>query len=304
MALPNSGFGERLRAERESHGVTLEEIAARTRVSVRLLRSIETEKFGELPGGLFNVAFVRQYARHAGLDEDAVVAEFKQLTQPVEVAIMPEALPEDRGASFVEGFIERARQYQVTPPIIMTVVLALVAGAVIFAQWDWNSGFSALSETVLGEDWRSDEATAAPAVSAPATSASAVPYVEPKPVKAVHVELSMTDTVWIRAVADGQRIFQRTFRSGDSESVEADQTVLLLVGNAGGVAVSLNGDGMPPVGLPGQVRRVLLTERGMEILQPPKEDGESDSQRPPQVQASNELLDGRPALAHGVRPSN
>jgi hypothetical protein len=130
------------------------------------------------------------------------------------------------------------------------------------------------------------------------------PYVEPKPVKAVHVELSITDTVWIRAVADGQRVFQRTFRSGDSQSVEADQHVLLLVGNAGGVAVSLNGNSMPPVGLAGQVRRVLFTEQGMEILQPPKDDGESDSPRPPQVQASSTLLDGRPALARGATPSN
>ncbi|MDA1313960.1 MAG: DUF4115 domain-containing protein [Acidobacteria bacterium] len=304
MASPNLGFGERLRTEREANGVTLEQIAARTHVSVRMLRSIETEKFNELPGGLFSTSFVRQYARHAGLDEDAIVAEFKRLTQPAEAVVATEALPQNLGASLVESIIERARRYQVTPPIIMTLVLTLVAGAVIFAQWDWNSGFSAISETILSEYDGSDQPSSTPAASAPATSTGAAPYADPKPVKAVHVELSMTDTVWIRAVADGQRIFQRTFRPGDSESVEADQNVLLLVGNAGGLAVSLNGDGMPPVGLSGLVRRVLFTEHGMEILQSPKEDGGSDSQRPPQVQASNLPLDQRPALARRVTPSN
>ncbi len=305
MALPDSSFGERLRAAREAQGVTLESIADQTRVSVRLLRAIETEKFDELPGGVFNIAFVRQYAHHAGLDEDAVVDEFKQLTQPVASSITLEDLPDDRGASLIEGIIERAREYQVTAPIIMTVLLAFVAGAVILAQWDWDSGFSALSETVLGEDWESGgEATTRP-TSAPAESAGVVPYVEPKPVKALQVELRMTATVWIRAVADGERVFQRTFRSGDHQSVEADENVHLLVGNAGGVALSLNGDAMPPVGRSGQVRRVLLTKRGMEILQPPAKDGGgSDSQRAPQVQASTASSGGRPALARSVTPSN
>lgn len=302
MVSPNPNFGERLRAERETRGVTLEEIADRTRVSVRLLRSIETEKFDELPGGIFNIAFVRQYAHYAGLDEDAVVEEFKRLTQPAEAAIVPELRPEDRGATLVEGVVERAQQYQVTAPIVLTLLLALVAGAVIFAQWDWDSGFSAMSETILGEDWESDGATTTTA-STP-TNAGVTPYVEPKPVKAVHVELSMTATVWIRAIADGRRVFQRTFRSGDSESVEADENVHLLLGNAGGVAVSLNGDAQPPVGTSGQVRRVVLTKRGMEILQPPSKGGESDSPRTPQVQASMGPSGGASALARGVTPSN
>ena len=43
----------------------------------------------------------------------------------------------------------------------------------------------------------------------------------------------------------------------------------LLVGNAGGVAIALNGRVQPPIGERGQVRRVVLTPSGMEIVTPP-----------------------------------
>ena len=239
------------------------------------------------------------------MDEDAVVEEFKSLARPIEVALGVEEIPEDRGATIAESFVERARRYQVTAPIVLTVLLAFIAGAVMLFQWDWDSSFSALGETFFGEEWTSVEPSTPPAASAPATTAGIIPYVEPKSVKAVNVKLSMTATVWIRAVADGERVFQRTFRSGDSESIEADQDVRLLVGNAGGVSVSLNGKAMAPVGLSGQVRRVLLTKHGMEVLQPPsKQDVDSESPRAPQVQASNAPTAAEPALARSVTPSN
>lgn len=306
MVSPEDNFGARLRAERESKGITLEEISSRTRVSVRLLSAIEEEAFGELPGGVFNVAFVRQYAKQVGLDENAVAEEFKALTQPTELAVLktPEPVEEDRGATLIEGVVERAREYQVTAPIVMTVLLAVIAGAVMLAQWDWDTGFATISESFLWEQEQAQAPSPTPTGTASPTTASVRPYVERKPVKPVSVQLSISATVWIEAIADGERVFRRNFRSGETPEVEADEQVRLLVGNAGGVSVSLNGEPMPPVGTSGQVRRVLLTERGMEIVQPPpKSDEDGESPRAPEVQASNSPSDGEPALA-SIAPSN
>src|SRR6185436_4737344 len=77
-----SGFGEKLKREREAQRTSLEEISAATKISVRLLEAIEAEHFERLPGGIFNVNFVRQYARHLHLDEEQVVGEFRALTVP------------------------------------------------------------------------------------------------------------------------------------------------------------------------------------------------------------------------------
>ena len=81
-------LGERLKSEREAQGIKLEDLSARTRVSVRLLSAIESEDFDQLPGGVFNVSFVRQYARHVGLDEDEIVAEFNEIARPGELKLI------------------------------------------------------------------------------------------------------------------------------------------------------------------------------------------------------------------------
>jgi cytoskeleton protein RodZ len=69
-------FGEHLKQEREQRGITLDEISLSTKISTRLLRALEEEKFDQLPGGIFNKGFVRAYARHLGIDEEQAIADY------------------------------------------------------------------------------------------------------------------------------------------------------------------------------------------------------------------------------------
>ncbi|HEX6465075.1 MAG TPA: helix-turn-helix transcriptional regulator [Vicinamibacterales bacterium] len=72
-------FGPHLRRERERRGISLEQIAARTNVSVELWMGLERNDFSQWPGGLFARAFVRDYANAIGLDPDDVVGDFCRL---------------------------------------------------------------------------------------------------------------------------------------------------------------------------------------------------------------------------------
>lgn len=78
MAVARTGedFGSRLRAAREGKGVSLRDIANRTKISVRVLEALERNEITRLPGGIFSRAFVRAYAAEAGLDPDSVVDDF------------------------------------------------------------------------------------------------------------------------------------------------------------------------------------------------------------------------------------
>lgn len=70
------GFGERIQREREMRGISLDEIAAATKIGARSLRALEEEDFGKLPGGIFNKGFVRAYARYLGIDEEQAVIDY------------------------------------------------------------------------------------------------------------------------------------------------------------------------------------------------------------------------------------
>jgi cytoskeleton protein RodZ len=83
-------FGQDLKKARESKGVALEAIAAATKITTRYLQAVEREEFDQLPGGVFRRSIVRSYARFAGLDEDAWVKRYLEISQPEETPISEE----------------------------------------------------------------------------------------------------------------------------------------------------------------------------------------------------------------------
>jgi cytoskeletal protein RodZ len=69
-------FGKELQHERTTRGISLESIAAGTRVSERYLAALENGDHASLPGGVFNKGIVRAYCRHLGLDEQDWLQRF------------------------------------------------------------------------------------------------------------------------------------------------------------------------------------------------------------------------------------
>ena len=71
-------FGDRLRRQRERQGVALTEIAETTKVAVSLFASLERGDCSRWPGGVYNRAFIRGYAKAVQLDPDETAAEFAE----------------------------------------------------------------------------------------------------------------------------------------------------------------------------------------------------------------------------------
>lgn len=99
-------FGERLRKQREQRGITLEAICGVTKISVRMLRAIEDEKFDQLPGGVFNKGFVRAYARQVGLDEEEALSDYLDALQESQIQEQ-NILPDLRASHLSGGEAER-----------------------------------------------------------------------------------------------------------------------------------------------------------------------------------------------------
>jgi cytoskeleton protein RodZ len=86
------------------------------------------------------------------------------------------------------------------------------------------------------------------------------------PNAAVRVELTADEPVWVLARSDGKYLFSGTLGAKESRTIEAASTVLLRLGNAGGVTITLNGKPVGSVGPKGQVRTVQFTSGGFEIV--------------------------------------
>src|SRR3981081_2724289 len=68
-----------LSAIRRNRGITLEQIAESTKISIRSLEAIELGDFAKLPGGIYNTSYIRQYARAIDYDEGALLAFYHEM---------------------------------------------------------------------------------------------------------------------------------------------------------------------------------------------------------------------------------
>jgi cytoskeletal protein RodZ len=64
---------------RQTSGISLEEIARNTKLKVTTLKAIEDANFDVLPGGIYNISYIRQYARAIGVDEGSLVKMYQAL---------------------------------------------------------------------------------------------------------------------------------------------------------------------------------------------------------------------------------
>ena len=76
---PQDAFVTRLRRHRQKSRVSLEEIAAETRVKRELLEALENNDLSRWPRGVYARAWIRAYATSVGLDPIDTVDEFCRL---------------------------------------------------------------------------------------------------------------------------------------------------------------------------------------------------------------------------------
>ena len=264
------GFGNALRTEREARGITLEAISAATKISVRMLEAIENEHFERLPGGVFNVNFVRQYARYVGLDEEEAVAAYRRLTASAEE--QPDA-PSQHAGLGADYDWDRPGESRVWMPATIAVVL-LGVGGVLYLWFSTRPGAAPAPAVVAAPETSSAAAPPAPPAEPPplpapqtTTPVSAAPAPAAAPVL---VELRASSPVWIGITVDGQPRFQGILRTDQTRQVAAQAKVRLRVGDAGVLSVTLNGRPQPPLGPKGQVRTVELTSEGLRTLPVPE----------------------------------
>jgi cytoskeleton protein RodZ len=234
-----ASFGENLRRERELRGVSLREIADATKISVRFLQALEDDRMDVLPGGLFPKAFVRQYARHLGLDAERYVAEFLYVAEERPPSVPPPAFdshPLPRGLIF------------------FGVVVA--AGLVLSWKLGGPPERAARHAPVVAETPTtiSNSPETTEPISPPLATAVSTP-------DGLVLTLKAQQDCWVEARADGQTVLNRVLAGGETATLEAHGQIVLSVGNAGGLAFRVNDRPGVPLGKSGEVKRNIVITR-------------------------------------------
>jgi cytoskeletal protein RodZ len=109
----------KLPKSRESLNLSIDKIAAETRINPRFLEAIENERFDLLPGGIFNRGFIRSYAVRLGLDPEEAIQGYEKLFRAVE-------------AEPVQQETERVRGKTTKIPVYYVALAGLLILVVVF----------------------------------------------------------------------------------------------------------------------------------------------------------------------------
>ena len=83
-------FFPNLPALRRQKGVTLESISTATHIGKRYLEAIERGDFTVLPGGIYDISYIRQYAHAVDYDEEDLLGCYYARTRREEPAVAAE----------------------------------------------------------------------------------------------------------------------------------------------------------------------------------------------------------------------
>ncbi|KFD25879.1 XRE family transcriptional regulator, partial [Sphingobium yanoikuyae] len=220
--------GAKLRAAREAQGLSVQDIATRTRIAQRQLEAIERDDYGALPGIPYAVGFARAYARAIDLDEVAIAADVRNAVHN-----------SDMGATRYEAF-EPADPARV--PSRTLAWTAAVIGIIVIAGFTiWRTQ---LLTPPTGEEIAEQQAEKpAAAPKAGVQAPIAAPVTGP-------VVFTANDDVWMRIVDEaGERLKDGLLKKGESFTLPAGaRNPTILTGRPQALDVTVGGKAIPPLG--------------------------------------------------------
>jgi cytoskeletal protein RodZ len=269
-------FGRYLQSIRVDKGISLKAVSQETRIRLETLHFIEEEDHQHLPDEVYVKGFLRAYAKTIGADGDEAVQRYiSRLAVKRKIALSETALYRTGGAFWRRLLLSLA------------AVLCLIA-ATLYAVSAWRVHNMPKEETVSTES--ADPSATEPAIEKPDALSTApaeekavpAPETEPSLDSADDKEISTTDPstgsaasasagankyrltidtieeTWLKIIVDDQQSKQYRLYPGDHIELEGSRNFNLLIGNAGGIRLGLNGKAVALSGKSGQVVNIQL----------------------------------------------
>jgi cytoskeleton protein RodZ len=253
-------FGPRLAHARETLSLSVNDIAARLRLSPKQVMAIESENLEALPGPAFLRGFVRNYAKEVRLDPVPLIDALNRMLEPATTVELP--------AQERSPLIHAAERERFSRAFVIT---AAVGALLIFAAVGWFSNSRSRPDTSrVG----SQGATAlvatlnAPALTASAAAAKAPEQPEasssvaglntapprpaagneaPAPVSSAAIEptalhLSFREISWVEVTQeDGTVLMSQNNPAGTEQVVRGKPPYRVVIGNASTVSLAYGG---------------------------------------------------------------
>ena len=286
-------FTVELKEQREKVGITLQNVAAKTRIDIKFLEALEDGNFNFLPE-LYVKAFIKQYAKVVGLDEEETLQKYilakEGKEEPVEKVNRentgekkqemdnpekksgvetnkPAKIFTDDNARKKSNEDDKKKQKQII--IVGSVIGATLLLLIIYFV------FINVSDDIIVEEKPYDEVLQETPnryieeESKQTTEEKIEAKIEE--LKLTITNVDSTDSAWVFVIVDDKSIEDFLLLPKISKTIKANNNFYFTLGNSGVVRLSLNGKELQFNGRRGAVRYFKLDANGLErVYTPPK----------------------------------
>jgi cytoskeleton protein RodZ len=256
--------GAELREARERHGLSLDQLSQTTKITVKILRSIETNQLEKLPEPVFLRGFLRAYAHEVGLDPAETVEQYlSQFRPPAETSEMPLTANEARGAPHgpSEHTNDTFAGMKPVPAAQALITILVVAAAFGMIRW---AAHVRRSDQVATPAQTSQPASRDAAVAGHAevgTSGSSTHAANTTVPAGFRMVIQAQGPCWISATVDGATVMRRLMQPREAQALDVHEEAVLRVGDPGAVAFSINGAHGRSLGRAGEAVTVRVTKQ-------------------------------------------
>ncbi len=227
-------LGSSIREVRKSSGYSIAELSARTRIPESVIEDLEQDNFSTCGGAAYARGHIRNIANICGADVENLLSLFESQTIPLNKSIRE--LLNDNNVTKPKAIKKPLSWKSLAGVLTGLVGLALVGGFIISSS---NS----------------------PSITVPSSETGPVA----SRTEGVEVTLlGVNGLSWV-AVSDstGTTLYSGRIRQGESKTFTDNQLIYLVLGNAGAIDLTVNGE---KLGTAGEVGEVVRLEFGPQAI--------------------------------------
>lgn len=286
-------FAEELREHREKSGITIQQIASKTKIDKKFLEAIDQGNFSFLPD-LYVKAFIKEYANVIGLDEKETIKKFliaregkdynevleqekleveKSKEQKKQEVIQPKQSVkyEDAKSYYDDSLNEKEPQDSDSDKTKLfyiaiagsTIFIIVLLCIFIFNKTDEIIVEETPIEEIVSDNSQRFEEEKTNSNEAIMTTDSLI------------LEIFSSETTWVNIQPDNAQAVEFILYPNSSKKISAQSTIAATVGNSGGVLLKLNNNPIEFSGRSKLVRHFRIDKYGkLEYLNTPPKVGQ------------------------------
>ena len=287
-------LGAYLKKTRETHGISIEELASSTKINISVLAALETDNFKKLPAPIFVKGFIKSYLKYLGVDPKEAILFYELLMSPTRKPDTKiDELSDRDGVKINKYKVKLSTRVLISALSVAIIVLSLVIYN-LYTKTGKNPKEAVSSDQMVVKA-AGQVPTTAPVVAtapvpevAPTTTTVPATVVIPAPIPAPtptaqvtakqvavvatpaastvaitqKVTIKAKADLWVKVKIDEGKAFDFLLRTGGIKKLEATKELKVLLGDAAAATIEYNGEAISSPGEKGSMKSIVFPGLG------------------------------------------